>query len=164
MKKLLLLWLLMLATTAAVHAQRVEVYRQLPSDQITASASSTLRGSSAAAAVDGAGMRGDLHEANNLGHGMWVSQASAGTVRYSPSTREGVVWFLCQVGDKNSRQIDQIRIWNHNQNEHTRRGLNKVYVEYSPTAKRGSCCPTDGSTTTSFRSRWGAIPNRPTLS
>ena len=44
-----------------------------------------------------------------------------------------VVWFLCQVGDKNSppRQIDQIRIWNHNQNEHTRRGLNKVYVEYS---------------------------------
>lgn len=102
MKKLLLLWLLTLATTAAVHAQRVEVYRQLPSDQITASVSSTLRGSSAAAAVDGAGMRGDLHEANNLGHGMWVSQASAGTVRYSPSTREGVVWFLCQVGDKNS--------------------------------------------------------------
>lgn len=133
MKKLLLLWLLTQAATVAVHAQRVEVYRQLPSDQITASASSTLRGSSAAAAVDGAGMRGDLHEANNLGHGMWVSQASAGTVRYSPSTREGVVWFLCQVGDKNSppRQIDQIRVWNHNQNEHTRRGLNKVYVEYS---------------------------------
>ena len=102
MKKLLLLWLLTLATTVAVHAQRVEIYRQLPSDQITASASSTLRGSSATAAVDGAGMRGDLHEANNLGHGMWVSQASAGTVRYSPSTREGVVWFLCQVGDKNS--------------------------------------------------------------
>lgn len=100
MKKLLLLWLLTLATTAAVHAQRVEVYRQLPSDQITASASSTLRGSSAAAAVDGAGMRGDLHEANNLGHGMWVSQASAGTVRYSPSTREGVVWFLCLRGIK----------------------------------------------------------------
>ena len=116
MKKLLLLWLLTQAATVAVHAQRVEVYRQLPSDQITASASSTLRGSSAAAAVDGAGMRGDLHEANNLGHGMWVSQASAGTVRYSPSTREGVVWFLCQVGDKNSppRQIDQIRVWNHN--------------------------------------------------
>ena len=133
MKKLLLLWLLTLATTVAVHAQRVEIYRQLPSDQITASASSTLRGSSATAAVDGAGMRGDLHEANNLGHGMWVSQASAETVRYSPSTREGVVWFLCQVGDKNSppRQIDQIRIWNHNQNEHTRRGLNKVYIEYS---------------------------------
>mgnify|MGYP005976473883 FL=1 len=133
MKKLLLLWLLTLAATVAVHAQRVEVYRQLPSDQITASASSTLRGSSAAAAVDGAGMRGDLHEANNLGHGMWVSQASVGTVRYSPSTREGVVWFLCQVGDKNSppRQVDQIRVWNHNQNEHTRRGLNKVYIEYS---------------------------------
>ena len=54
MKKLLLLWLLTQAATVAVHAQRVEVYRQLPSDQITASASSTLRGSSAAAAVDGA--------------------------------------------------------------------------------------------------------------
>jgi len=67
MKKLLLLWLLTQAATVAVHAQRVEVYRQLPSDQITASASSTLRGSSAAAAGDGAGMRGDLHEGNHMG-------------------------------------------------------------------------------------------------
>lgn len=89
MKKLLLLWLLTLATTVAVHAQRVEIYRQLPSDQITASASSTLRGSSAAAAVDGAGMRGDLHEANNLGHGMWVSQASPERCVTAPRRAKG---------------------------------------------------------------------------
>ena len=77
MKKLLLLWLLTLATTVAVHAQRVEIYRQLPSDQITASASSTLRGSSATAAVDGAGLRGDQLVDHAVGQGVWVSLGGA---------------------------------------------------------------------------------------
>ena len=115
------------------HSQSVDVYRQIPSSEVRATASSSISSSPASQAVDGSGMQGDRHVANNLGEGMWVSEISDRPVRYSPLTHEGAVWFLCEIGERQipPPTIDQIRIWNHNQNEHTRRGFNKVYIEYS---------------------------------
>lgn len=110
-------------------ARAVKLYQQVPSANITASASSAIKSSPASNAVDGKGMLGDCHVANNLGEGMWVSAVSKNKVRYSKATREGAVWFLCSF-DKPT-DIEQLRVWNHNQNEHTRRGLRKVYIEYS---------------------------------
>ena len=39
---------------------------------------------------------------------------------------------MCDFGkSRKCPEVDLIQIWNYNQNEHTRRGLNKVYIEYS---------------------------------
>lgn len=115
----------------SVMAQQVDVYEQIPSEMVKASASSSIASSPAENAVNGKGMAGNFHVANNLGEGMWVSEVSVRPVRYSSGTREGAVWFLCELGNGSPVHVDQVRIWNHNQNEHTRRGLNKVYIEYS---------------------------------
>lgn len=112
-------------------AQNVKVYEQISPDIVRAYASSSIGSSPASNAVDGTGMTGEKHVANNLGEGMWVSDVSVSPVRYSSETHEGSVWFLCELGNGDPVCLDQIRIWNHNQNEHTRRGLNKVYIEYS---------------------------------
>lgn len=126
----------LLMITILSYAQRVSVYNQLPSELITVSASSELNKGSVKAVVNGDGMLGRCHVAHNLGHGMWVSKVSKGYIRYNESTHEGVVWFLCDLGEsKNRAKIDLIQVWNHNQSEHTRRGLKKVYIEYSADGK-----------------------------
>lgn len=119
--------LLVLAPAAA---QKVDIYTRIPPVRITASASSQMEGSPASAAVDGSGLEGNTHASHNLGRGMWVSRISTGTVRAAKGTREGAVWFMAGFDDV-ERGIDNIRIWNHNQNQHTARGLRKVYIEYS---------------------------------
>lgn len=126
--------LLLLTMAAIVNAQRVSVYKQLQPDGITVSASSEFNKGSLRSVVNGDGMQGRRHDAHNLGNGMWVSKLSKEPVRYNEFTREGVVWFLCDLGE-NHPNIDLIQIWNYNQSEHTRRGLNKVYIEYSKDGK-----------------------------
>lgn len=128
--RILLSVFLPLVVTIVADAQSVNVYKQIPSCQIKAFASSSIGSSPASNAVDGSGMLGDCHVANNLGEGMWVSEVSSSEVRYRPDTRSGAVWFVCELGP-GPVSVDQLRIWNHNQNEHTRRGLKKVYIEYS---------------------------------
>lgn len=132
MKRHTFLLIPLLLTITMGYARQIDVYRQL-STPVSASASSTFGSSSAAAAVNGEGMQGDLHAAHNLGLGMWLSTVSTDPVRYNASTHEGTVWFLCELGEPGdpAPAIDQIRIWNYNQNDHTRRGLRKVYIEYS---------------------------------
>ena len=128
--------LLILVNTIGIYAQSTKVYTQIPSDQIQATASSELPGATAMMAVNGEGMNGDMHIAHNLGHTMWTSQASTKKVRANEFTREGIVWFMCEVGSTSTpAQIDLIRIWNDNQSQHTRRGLKKVYIEYSADGK-----------------------------
>ena len=127
--KLWLLLLLILAVPEASFAYDVKVYRQITSDMITARASSSMESSPAVNAVNGNGMKEGGHISDNVGQGMWVSELADKPVRYSEVTREGSVWFLCELAEP--MKVDRVCIWNHNQNEHTRRGLKKVYVEYS---------------------------------
>lgn len=142
MKKPLLLLILALIAATAGFSRQVDVFRRLPG-AVAATASSTFGCQLPALAVDGEGMQGDLHAAHNLGQGMWLSEATAGRVRLNDSTKEGVVWFLCDLGAGNGRAaaVDQIRVWNYNQSDHTRRGLKKVYVEYSADGQNWTLLP-----------------------
>lgn len=130
MKRLFAVILLSMAF-AIGYSQRVSVYKQLDASLIKVSASSELNQGSMQSAVNGDGMKGNYHTAHNLGHGMWLSKISKEHICYHESTYEGVVWFLCDFGEEKCPDIDLIQIWNYNQSEHTRRGLNKVYIEYS---------------------------------
>jgi len=131
-----LLAILALIGTFYLSAQNIKVYTPISSDLIKATASSELPKATAMDAVNGEGMIGDMHIAHNLGMKMWTSQASTGKIRANQYTREGVVWFMCEIVDKEAPlNVDLIRIWNQNQNQHTRRGLKKVYIEYSVDGK-----------------------------
>ena len=131
MKKIITVILLLMMFITG-YAQRIVVYKQLDESLIKVSASSELNKGTVCSVGNGDGMQGCYHVANNLGHGMWLSEVSKKPVRYNKSTHEGVVWFLCDFGkSRKCPEVDLIQIWNYNQNEHTRRGLNKVYIEYS---------------------------------
>ena len=130
----LLSFLFLLLFSRTVLAENVTIFKQVPSSLISAKASSELKGSPASNVVDGIGMLGEKHVANNLGEGMWVTNAVSKQVRLNSHTHEGVAWFLCTISG-NPIVIDQIRLWNHNQNEHTRRGINKIFIEYSTDGK-----------------------------
>lgn len=135
MKKHIIVFLFLLIATVG-NAQRITVYKQLDSDAIGVSASSEFNKGSLRSIVNGEGMQGRYHDAHNLGKGMWVSKVSKDRIRYNEFTHEGVVWLLCDLGgDKNTPKIDLIQIWNYNQSELTRRGLKKVYIEYSKDGK-----------------------------
>lgn len=129
MPKFLICLLIVLSQVLSVSAGNVRVYRQIPVENVKASASSAISSSPAANVVNGEGMTAGGHVSNNLGEGMWVSEPSLRPVRYSSGTAEGTVWFLCEFTAV--EKVDQIRVWNHNQNELTRRGLRKVYLDYS---------------------------------
>lgn len=117
-------------------AQNVKVYTPIPSDQIKATASSELTKSPASEAVNGEGMTGNMHIAQNLGMKMWTSKISTEKVKANEFTKEGIVWFMCEIGNTSAPvQVDLIQIWNQNQSQHTRRGLKKVYIEYSTDGK-----------------------------
>lgn len=133
MKTIAVILLSMLMTTIS-HAQHTSVFKQIPPNNIKASASSELNAGSTQSVVNGDGMLGRKHNAHNLGNGMWVSKVSKSQVQYNKHTQKGIVWFACDLS-KNNQSIDLIQIWNHNQSEHTRRGLNKVYIEYSADGK-----------------------------
>lgn len=119
-----------LLSPAFVLAQSVDVYVPISSERITASASSEHRGFPAVWAVDGSGMGGCFHKSDNQGLTMWISGVSRSPVRANPHTHEGIAWFMAEF-DRVEKGVDLIELWNHNQSQHTHRGLQKIYVEYS---------------------------------
>lgn len=127
-------------------AKNVDVFRQITPETISAKASSTNGGNKVADAVNGAGMTAKGHVSNNLGEGMWLSGKSVSAVRYNAQLPEGAVWFTCVLDSASAAPvaIDQIRIWNSNQNQHTRRGLKKVYIHYSADGKKWTLLPCNG--------------------
>jgi len=159
MKKLRTVFLLLL-TVSGAYAQRTSVYRAYPIGTFEAEASSTTKGSSAQAVVDGSGMHGRMHEANNVGQGMWVSDVAKKPVRYCASTHEGAAWLLCRAAEP--LRIDRIEVWNHNQNEHTRRGFKKVHIEWSLDGRTWHLLPDGSADCHLFPESGGVIPNRPT--
>jgi alpha-mannosidase len=110
-------------------AQQIEMYTPVPGTSITVESSSEFPGFADEETVNGSGMKGHGHASHNLGETMWISKVSETSVRARPQTREGVVWLLYTF-DK-ERKPDFVEIWNHNQHDHTRRGLRKVYLQHS---------------------------------
>ncbi len=118
-----------LVSLSFMNARQTDVLMQI--QKVKASASSSIPGSPASNIVDGSGMKGNYHIASGTGEGMWVSDVSSSEVRYSASTHQGKAWVMCEIGDDGPVSVDQIRIWNHNQSEHMRRGFAQTFVEYS---------------------------------
>ncbi|HYG17526.1 MAG TPA: hypothetical protein VD816_01300, partial [Ohtaekwangia sp.] len=110
-------------------AQQIDVYNPVPAGAITVESSSEFPGFADEETVNGSGMKGHSHVAHNLGKTMWISKISETPVQARPQTREGVVWLLYTFDT--ARKPEFVEIWNHNQHDHTRRGLRKVYLQYS---------------------------------
>jgi len=129
-----LLTMLAIAPLYIAGAQQIEVYTPVPAGAITVESSSELQGFPDEETINGSGMKGHGHVSHNLGKSMWISNVSETSTQARPETREGVVWLLYTF-DK-ERKPAFIEIWNHNQHDHTRRGLRKVYLQYSSDGQR----------------------------
>lgn len=127
--KIALLVLGLLLVARINFAKECKIQEPLSSVAIKISASSEFRGSEAILAVNSSGMRHHCHQSDHLGKNMWLSEVSNKTVQARPNTKKGVVWLLAEF-DK-IRKIESLSIWNYNQDNHTNRGLQKVYFQYS---------------------------------
>lgn len=118
-----------LFSTYIAGAQQIEVFSPVPAGAIKVESSSEFPGFPDEETVNGSGMKGHGHLSHNLGKTMWLSQVSETSVQARPQTRAGVVWLLYTFDTE--RKPAFVEIWNHNQHDHTRRGLRKVYLQYS---------------------------------
>ena len=125
--KITLILILLLLTK--VQAQTITVYEPIPSEAITARASSSFPGFDVSATINGDGLKGHGHQSHNLGKTMWISEISTAPVQAHSNTRRGVVWLMYTFDEP--KKIDLLHIWNHNQHNHLNRGLQKVYIQYS---------------------------------
>jgi len=121
--------LLMTVPLHVAGAQQLDVYTPVPAGAITVESSSEFPGFTDEETVNGSGMNGHGHASHNLGKYMWLSKVSETPVQARPQTRKGVVWLLYTFDTE--RKPVFVEIWNHNQHDHTRRGLRKVYLQYS---------------------------------
>lgn len=134
MKRIIHIAIILLLGVRMMQAQQVPVYIPVSPDRISATASSHLGEFPPANAVNGSGMTGEYHQSDNLGRTMWISEAMTIPVRANEKLRSGKAWLMCEF-DGLEKGVDLLRLWNHNQNQHTRRGLQKVYIDYSPDGK-----------------------------
>lgn len=130
LNKAAITFFIILLSLYSVFGQKVDIYSRIKPEHINVKASSEIQGSPVKAIADDSGMTFNFHQSHNLGHGMWVSDISTTPTQAHTNTKQGVVWVLFEF-DNIEKDIDYIQIWNHNQNQHTKRGLNKVYIEYS---------------------------------
>ncbi|MBT1710090.1 hypothetical protein KK062_17725 [Fulvivirgaceae bacterium PWU5] len=110
-------------------AQQIDVYTPVPAGALKVESSSSFPGFNDEETINGSGMKGHFHRSQNLGKSMWISKPSDTPVQARPQTRAGAVWLLYEFDTE--RKPDFVEIWNHNQHDHTRRGLQKVYLQYS---------------------------------
>lgn len=136
MRRLITTVVSLLLVVFSANAQEITVYEALSPERVKATASGELREFPAQNAVNGSGMTGDYHQADNLGRKMWISEGAKTETSANPYVKKGSVWMMCEFDAV--EKIDLIEIWNHNQNLHTRRGLQKIYIEYSVDGKEWS--------------------------
>lgn len=131
-KKILTGGCLIMSALFSIHiagAQQIEVYTSVPAGTIKVESSSEFPGFADEETINGSGMKGHGHISHNLGKNMWLSQVSETSVQARPQTHEGVVWLLYTFDTEQKPAF--VEIWNQNQHDHTRRGLRKVYLQYS---------------------------------
>jgi len=112
----------------------IQFYEAIPNTSITAKASSEFSNFGVEETINGDGLVHHEHISQNLGKTMWISQISKKKVQANIKTKKGPVWLLYTFDMP--RKVDLIEIWNHNQNNHLNRGLQKVYIEYSEDGKK----------------------------
>lgn len=129
LKKSLFIVVVILLSIGKSSAQIYSVYEAIPFSQIKAKASSEFSGFPVDNTINESGYQNRKHISNNLGNHMWISQISSKLISENEKAKKGVVWL--KYSFEKARKIDCIEIWNHNQSDHTNRGLQKVYFQYS---------------------------------
>jgi hypothetical protein len=128
MKKIIIL-LVLVCIKVSIFSKEVVTFRPLFSNNIEVKASSEHPGFEARGVTSQDSFERNCLLKNNTGKNMWISQISEGEVQANNHVKKGAAWILFNF-DK-PYPIEIIQIWNHNQNDHTKRGLRKVYIEYT---------------------------------
>lgn len=123
-----LLFLILLAAPLAAQ-ENISFYSPINESLIEVKASSSFPGFPARETINSSGLKNRLHMSHNLGNSMWISNPSISATQATAYTEKGAVWLMYSF--KNPQKLDYIEIWNHNQSDHTNRGLQKVYLQYS---------------------------------
>lgn len=121
--------LISLFSLSATLGQETRILRELASQHIKVSASSAFETFAAANLLDDKSFKQGRLIKNSQGRDMWLSGISEQLTRANEQTPEGKGWI--QFEFDRTYAIEQLGIWNYNQNDHTRRGLRDVYVHYS---------------------------------
>ena len=109
--------------------ERLKILVPVPAQSVEVKASSEYHEGDARRAIDGDGLEHHYHQSQNLGRGMWLTKISESEIQAHPNAHKGVVWLMTEFGDV--RKIESLSVWNYNQDNHTDRGLRKVYLQYS---------------------------------
>lgn len=109
--------------------EEIPYYHPIAESLLEVKASSAFPGFPALETINGSGLRNRSHASHHLGERMWISRPSQTATQASVNTRKGVVWLMYSF--KQQQTLDYMEIWNHNQSDHTDRGLQKVYLQYS---------------------------------
>ncbi|GAB4318130.1 MAG: hypothetical protein Kow0059_11420 [Candidatus Sumerlaeia bacterium] len=81
--------------------------------------------------IDGSGLTGDLHDNHPQGHTMWLSaEGGGGSASNNPAGQSGPAWLLYTFNQP--YDLDELWVWNHNQQNLTDRGLRRVAIHVSP--------------------------------
>ncbi|MDR1202408.1 MAG: glycosyl hydrolase family 38 [Tannerellaceae bacterium] len=110
-------------------AQEVTVLQSLPVSAVKVKASSQFAKFKAGNILEDKAFEKNRLVKNNTGENMWISEVSKTPVRATRQSPEGIAWLMFSF-DK-VYPIEAMHLWNFNQNDHTRRGLNKVYIQYT---------------------------------
>ncbi|MBD1423710.1 glycoside hydrolase family 38 N-terminal domain-containing protein [Sphingobacterium chuzhouense] len=110
-------------------AQETSIWQELPASHVQVSASSEFEHFAAENLLtDKSFVQGRLVK-NAQGRDMWLSKVAEHNVQGNQQVPKGKGWILFEF-DK-PYTLEQMGIWNYNQNDHTKRGLNKVYIHYT---------------------------------
>ncbi len=112
-----------------MNSKEVAVLRPLSDNRIQVSASSEHPGFEVGNVISNGSFDRDCLLKNNTGNDMWISAISETETQANVHVRKGAAWVLFTF-DK-LYPLELLQIWNHNQNDHTKRGLHKVYIEYT---------------------------------
>lgn len=129
MEKNIFLLLLSFLSSYYSIAQEVPVLEALPANAIEVKASSAFGKFKPQNVVQDFSFEKNRLVKNNTGTNMWISEISTQVVQMSNNSAEGVAW-ISFMFDK-LYPIEKVGIWNFNQNDHTRRGLSKVHIQYT---------------------------------
>ncbi len=134
-KRLGKIMVLLFCVCPVMRAKAFQVRRMetVPFGEILTKASSEFPGFEAVETINGSGLKNHEHQSQNLGRSMWLSAISTNETRAAAGTHKGIAWIMFSF--KNTKNIDLIEIWNHNQDNHLNRGLQKVYIQYSSDGK-----------------------------
>ena len=106
-------------------ALAVPIENEIPAAEIKPTASS-IYGSGAQLLIDGSGLNGNVHDGDKFAKTMWHSTGKPLPTAPAPGIPAAPAWVRFDFAAP--QDINQILIWNHNQQSRTHRGFRKIHI------------------------------------